>query len=423
MSAALFTHVERLFPICRSITGPGLRETLDYIGREIPLSRHEVPTGARVLDWEVPEEWAPRGATLSTLGGRKVLDFADSNLHLLQYSLPFDGVVPIAELQRHLHSLPDQPDLIPYRTAYFSRTWGLSLPHRLRETLTDSAYRVRIDASLRPGSLSYGECVLHGEERGEVLVSAHCCHPSLANDNLSGIAVAIEWAKAIAARQRRRFTWRFLFAPGTIGAICWLARNPDARARIRHGVVLACVGDGGPFHWKRTRRGDTATDRIAAHVLRHDDPANALIPFDPWGYDERQYNSPGFDLPVGRLSRALHGQFPEYHTSADNLDLVRPEHLSRSLRVLRAMEAVIEEDAQYRNTQPYGEPQLGRRGLYDATGFDRMALLWVLNGSDGEASLLDIAERAGLPFDEVQKAARAAQAAGLLVPINTAGSA
>ncbi|MGG5808734.1 DUF4910 domain-containing protein [Falsiroseomonas sp. CW058] len=428
LAGRLFAHVEALFPLCRSITGPGLRATLDHVGAEIPLLRREVPSGAKVLDWEAPLEWTPRGAVLETLDGRRLLDFADNNLHLMQYSTAIDCVVPIEELQRHLHSLPAQPDLIPYRTAYFARSWGLCLPHRLRETLTEPAYRVRIDADLAPGALSYGECVIPGDGPGEVLVSSHCCHPSLADDNLSGIALAVEWAKAVAARPRRRFTWRFLFAPGTIGAICWLAANPDARARVRHGLVLTCLGDGSPFRWKRTRREDHAIDRVLGHVLRHDSPANATLPFSPYGYDERQYGSPGFDLPVGCLQRGIHGTFPEYHTSADNLDFVRPEHLERSFGVLRAVEQVLEEDERLRSTAPYGEPQLGRRGLYRAigggeAGFDQMALLWVLNQADGGPSLLDIAERAGLPFAQIRAAARAAAAAGLLVPVDPVSTA
>jgi aminopeptidase-like protein len=424
VATRLFGHVEALFPICRSITGPGLRATLDYIGNEVPLQRSEVPSGTQVLDWTVPQEWTPRGAVLETLDGKRLLDFADNNLHLLQYSRAIDAVVPREELQRHLHSLPNQPELVPYRTAYFAETWGLCLSHDLRQRLTAEAYRVRIDTTLADGALSYGECVIPGEEPGEVLVSSHCCHPSLANDNLSAVALAIEWAKAVAARPRRRFTWRFVFAPGTIGAVCWLAANRDARARIRHGLVLSCLGDGEVFHWKRTRREDAGIDRIAAHVLRHDAPDNVVLPFEPWGYDERQYGSPGFDLPVGCLSRAVHGTFPEYHTSADNLHFVRPEHLARSFGVLRGIEQVIEEDGRFRNTAPYGEPQLGKRGLYRAIGgeeggFDQLALLWVLNQSDGGATLLDIAERSGRPFAAIRAAAEAARAAGLLVPVST----
>jgi aminopeptidase-like protein len=418
----LMAHVEALFPLPRSITGPGLRATLDHIGAEIPLTRHEVPTGERVLDWEVPREWTPRAAVLERLDGTRLLDFAENNLHLLGYSVPVDRVVPLEELQRHLHSLPGQPDLIPYRTSYYAEDWGFCLPHRLRGTLRDDAYRVRIDAGLSPGALSYGECVLPGEEAGEVLVSAHCCHPGLADDNLSGVVLALEWAKALSGKPRRRFTWRFLFAPGTIGAICWLAANRDTAARVRHGLVLTCLGDASPFRWKRTRREDAAIDRITAHVLRHEAPDNAILPFAPDGYDERQFGSPGFDLPVGRLSRGVHGTFPEYHTSADNLDFVRPEHLARSYAVLRAIEEVLEEDAAYRSTAPFGEPQLGRRGLYGRKDLDGMALLWVLNGSDGGRSLFDIAERAGLPFASVRAAAAAAQAAGLILPVSRGAS-
>jgi aminopeptidase-like protein len=418
-AARLMAHVEALFPLPRSITGPGLRATLDHIGREIPLRRHEVPSGTAVLDWVVPPEWTPRAAVLETLDGRPLVDFARHSLQLVGYSVPVDRVVPTPELQRHLHSLPAQPDLIPYRTSYYAAEWGFCLPHRLRETLTDAAYRVRIDTRLAPGALSYGECVLPGEEPGEVLVSAHCCHPALANDNLSGVALAIEWAKALAARPRRRLAWRFLFAPGTIGAICWLAANRDAAARIRHGLVLTCLGDGSPFHWKRTRREDARIDRVVAHVLRHESPDNAVLPFSPDGYDERQFGSPGFDLPVGRLSRGVHGTFPEYHTSADDLRFVRPEHLARSLGVLRAIEEALEEDATPRATAPFGEPQLGRRGLYAAPGIDRMALLWTLNLADGRHSLFDIAERAGLPFAAVHAAARAAAKAGLLDGVST----
>jgi aminopeptidase-like protein len=425
IGARLFARVEALFPLPRAVTGPGLRATLDHIGREIPLTRHEVASGTRVLDWDVPPEWTPHSAVLETLDGRRILDFADHTLHLVGYSPPVDRVVPLDELQRHLHSLPAQPDLIPWRSSTYRPDWGFCLPHRLRETLTEPAYRVRIDTTLAPGALSRGECLVPGDSAEEVLVSAHCCHPSLADDNLSGISLAVEWAKAVAARPRRRFTWRFLFAPGTLGAICWLAANRDAATRVRHGLVLTCLGDASPFRWKRSRREDAEIDRIAAHVLRHEAPDNAVLPFAPDGYDERQFGSPGFDLPVGRLSRAVHGTFPEYHTSADNLDFVRPAHLARSFGVLRAIEAVLEEDEVLANTAPFGEPQLGRRGLHGAPGIDGPALLWVLNQCDGTRTLFEVAERAGLPFAAIRAAAGAARAAGLLAPVSrdvTAGS-
>jgi aminopeptidase-like protein len=422
---ALHAHCRALFGICRSITGPGLRATLGYLAERIPMAIREVPSGTPVLDWTVPQEWTPRGAWIRRLDGETVVDFSRHSLHLLQYSKAVDRVVSNEELQRHLHSLPEQPDLIPYRTAYYSETWGFCLPHRLRESLRDASYRVRIDADLAPGALSYGECVLPGESADEVLISVHCCHPSLANDNLSGLSLALELARALAGR-KRRFTWRFLFIPGTIGSLAWLAANRDGVGRIRHGLVLSCLGDGGAFHYKASRRGNVAIDRIAAHVLRHEDAGNKLLPFIPYGYDERQYCSPGFDLPVGCLMRSPNGTFPEYHTSADDLDFVRPEHLARSYAALERIAAVIEGDALLRSTAPYGEPQLGRRGLYAAIGgtgpggtergFDQMTLLWVLNLADGRHTLLDMAERAGQPFAAVRAAADAAAAAGLLVP-------
>jgi aminopeptidase-like protein len=404
----IHAHVAALFPICRSITGEGLRATLRYIGAHIPLALTEVPSGTRVLDWQVPPEWNIREAWVATPDGRRVIDFARHNLHVVQYSEPVDRVVTRAELDAHLHSLPDQPDLIPYRTSYYVRDWGFCLPHRDRAQLTEDAYRVRIDTTLAPGSLSYGECVLPGEAADEVLFSAHCCHPSLANDNLSSIAVAIELARAL-QQQRRRFTYRFLFAPGTIGAICWLAANRDAAARVRHGLVLTSLGDPAPPSYKQSRRGDAPIDRYAAHVLR----GARIHRFSPTGYDERQFCSPGFDLPMGCLMRSPGGTFPQYHTSADNPDFVRPAALADSLGVLKEIVALIEHDRHWRNTAPHGEPQLGRRGLYDGTA-DRMALLWVLNLSDGRHSLLDIAERAGLPFAAIVAAAAALRDAGLL---------
>ncbi len=415
--AILHSHVAALYPICRSITGAGLRATLHYIDARIGLTLTEVASGTPVLDWTIPPEWSVRGARLATLDGRTLVDFADHTLHLLSYSTPMHGVVRRAELERHLHSLPGQPELIPYRTAYYRPDWGFCLSHRQRDALTEDAYRVDIDTTLAPGSLTYGECVLPGEEAGEVLFSAHACHPSLANDNLAAIAVAIELARLLAAR-RRRFTYRFLFAPGTIGAIAWLAANRDAPARIRHGLVLSCLGDPAAPTYKQSRRGDAPIDRYAAHVLAG---RGRIMPFAPTGYDERQYGSPGFDLPVGCLMRSPGGSFPEYHTSADNAEFVRPAALADSLAVLLDIVALIEGDTCWRNTAPFGEPQLGRRGLY-GDELDRMALLWLLNLSDGRHTLFDIAERAGRPFAAVAAAAAAAARAGLLVPATACAS-
>jgi aminopeptidase-like protein len=416
---AMHRFVTTLYPICRSITGDGVRETLRLIGQHVPLIMHEVPTGIPVLDWTVPREWNIRDAWVKNASGERVIDFRQHNLHVVNYSVPVRARMSLAELKPHLHSLPDQPDLIPYRTSYYKDYWGFCLRHADLLKLEDGEYDVFIDSTLAPGALTYGECVLPGSSSDEVLISCHVCHPSLADDNLSGIAVAVALAQQIAARPHR-LTYRFLFIPGTIGSITWLARNEDTASRIRHGLVLTCVGDSGAFTYKRSRRSDAEIDRVAAHVLAHHKTEHHLINFFPYGYDERQYCSPGFNLPVGCFMRSQHGTFPEYHTSADNLDFVKPDKLEESLGVLLSIVHVLERNRICLNLSPKGEPQLGRRGLYEGLGAsaDRrqyeMALLWVLNQSDGTHGLLDIAERANMPFELIARAADALEKSGLL---------
>jgi aminopeptidase-like protein len=418
--------VEELFPICRSITGNGVRQTLAILQRYMPLEVNEVPSGTPVLDWTVPREWNIRGAYLASQDGTRIVDFAANNLHVVQYSLPIDAIMPLAQLRPHLHSLPDRPDWIPYRTSYYAENWGFCLTHRQLSSLADGLYRVVIDSDQTPGHLSYGELLVPGETGDTVFFSCHICHPSLANDNLSGIAVAMMLARHV-QRLRPRHSYRFLFIPGTIGSLTWLARNEDKVGRIVHGLVLSCLGDAGGMTYKQSRRGDAAIDRIVAHVLRYDEVPHRIAPFVPYGYDERQYCSPGFDLPVGCLMRTPNGEYPEYHSSADNLSLLRPESLAHSLAVLGRIVAVIEGNAVYRSRNPKGEPQLGRRGLYAAMGgqraasYDQMALLWLLNLADGRHSLLDVAERAGVPFVTIRAAADALIAAELLEPVSRGG--
>ncbi|MBV9250250.1 MAG: DUF4910 domain-containing protein [Acetobacteraceae bacterium] len=419
LAAVLYSHVEALYPICRSITGDGLRATLRYIGARIPLEMREIPSGSKVLDWEVPDEWNVRDAAVMTLSDRRVIDFRRHNLHLLQYSEPVDRIIDREELDQHLYSLPEQPALIPYRTSYYKRTWGFCLSQRDRLALDEPRYRVLIDTTLGPGNISYGECVVPGQRAEEVLFSIHCCHPSLANDNLSGIAAGIELARFVASSPRR-FTYRFLFIPGTIGAITWLHFNRDMVHRVRHGLVLSCVGDPAPPSYKQSRQGNALIDRYMAALLREEGHPERVTPFSPYGYDERQYCSPGFNLPVGCFMRSRNGTFPEYHTSADNLQFVRPEALANSLDVLQRLIAMVEQDELWRSTSPWGEPQLGRRGLYDSIaanerGFDQMAMLWVLNLADGNHRLIDVAERSGKPFGMLAAAAAALADAGLLV--------
>jgi aminopeptidase-like protein len=415
----LYKLVAELYPICRSITGDGVRRTLEAVDREVGLVVHEVPTGTAVLDWTVPREWNVRDAWVAGADGRRVIDFRASNLHLLGYSVPVRATMPLAELKRHLFTIPEHPDWIPYRTSYYAERWGFCASQRLVDSLPEGDYEVCVDATLADGHLTYGEHVVPGETDEEVLVTCHVCHPSLANDNLSGIAVATRLARLL-GQGRPRYTHRFLFIPGTIGSITWLARNEDRVGRIRHGLVLACLGDPGRLTYKRSRRGDTEVDRAVAHVLASSGRPHELQDFTPYGYDERQFCSPGFDLPVGCLSRTPYARYPEYHTSADDLDLVRPEHLQDSLEACWEVLQVLDGNRRYLNLKPKGEPQLGRRGLYGSIGGRsdaeerQMAMLWVLNLSDGDHGLLDVAGRAGLPFALVAEVAGTLEDAGLL---------
>ncbi len=419
--------VERLYPLCRSITGDGVRRTLEIISAEVPLEVHEVPTGTPVLDWTVPKEWNIRDAYVKDASGRRVIDFNACNLHVVGYSVPVAAVMPLAELRGRLHTLPDQPDLIPYRTSYYAETWGFCLSANALAALPHGDYEVRIDSTLAAGHLTYGEHVVPGQVADEVLVSCHVCHPSLANDNLAAIAVATRLARRLAGGTdgpgRPWYTYRFLFAPGTIGAITWLARNPDRVEHVRHGLVLACAGDRGSLTYKRRRRGDAPIDRAAQYVLRSSGRRHTVVDFSPYGYDERQYCSPGFNLGVGSLTRTPYGGYPEYHTSGDNPDFVTEEAMRDTLDACWEIMRIVDRDRRYVNLSPYGEPQLGRRGLYDSLGGRsdtkqaQLAMLWVLNLSDGEHGLLDIAERSGLPFDLVADAARALCDATLLEPV------
>jgi aminopeptidase-like protein len=407
----MYKFAAKIFPICRSITGNGVRETLREIGSHVALDLREVASGTAVFDWVVPREWNICDAFIKDARGQKIVDFKRSNLHVMSYSVPVHSRLPLAELKKHLHSLPGQPDLVPYRTSYYSENWGFCVPHRLLESLRDEVYEVVIESTLADGSLTYGEYLHKGASEDEFLLSAHVCHPSLANDNCSGLALLAHLAKRI-GQVKTRYSYRFLFAPGTIGAITWLARNEKGAQRIKHGLVLSMVGDGGGPTYKKSRRGDAKIDRAVAHVLRHSGLTPAIIDFFPYGYDERQYCSPGFDLPVGLFQRSKFGEIPEYHTSADDLSFISAEHLAQSYRMIVETIDIIEKDSVYRNLQPKCEPQLGRRGLYGAIGGDKnaaaanMAMLWILNLSDGQHSLLDIAERADLPFGVVRRTAQ-----------------
>ena len=402
--------IAELYPICRSITGNGFRETLQAVRRHIPLEVNEVPTGTPVFDWIVPKEWNIRDAYIKNSRGERVVDFQKSNLHVLNYSTPIRAKMSLAELKPHLFSLPEHPDWVPYRTSYYAERWGFCLSHRQLLALPEDVYEICIDSTLQDGHLTYGEFLLRGQTSDEVLISCHACHPSLANDNLSGLALATFLAQRL-GESKPRYSYRFLFIPGTIGSITWLARNEAKIMNIRHGLVITCVGDAGRLTYKKSRRGDAEIDKAVAHVLKHSGQDHEILEFTPYGYDERQYCSPGFNLPVGCFMRTPNGRYPEYHTSADNLDFVKPASLADSFAKCLAVLAVLEGNRTYVNLNPKCEPQLGRRGLYQSIGGQtdarqfELAMLWVLNLSDGTCSLLGIAERSGLEFGLVRKAA------------------
>jgi aminopeptidase-like protein len=411
--------MRRLFPLNRSLTGAGVRATFDVLAEHVPLVRSEVASGTQIFDWTVPDEWNLREAYVVGPDGTRVIDVARSTLHVVGYSEPVRARMPLEQLRERLHTLPDQPGVIPYRTSYYARTWGFCLTHEQLLTLEDGEYEVVIDATLAPGHLGFAEVVLEGASDEEVLVSTYVCHPSLANDNLSGIAVSTMLARALAGRSLRH-TYRFVYAPGTIGPLAWLHANRDRLDRVRHGLSVACIGDAGGLTYKRSRRGDAAIDRAVEVVLRDSGAPHRVLDFDPWGGDERQFCAPGFDLPLGCLMRTPHGEFAGYHTSADSLDRIEASSLAGAVRTGLDVVEVLESDRVCTNLSPYGEPQLGRRGLFRSSGGavatpdDERALLWVLNQCDGGPTLVDVAARSGLAYATIRRAADRLEAVGLL---------
>jgi aminopeptidase-like protein len=414
-----YATMEGLYPICRSITGEGIRQSLRLLQDTIPLELCEVPSGTQVFDWSVPKEWNIRDAYIKNDAGERVLDFQRSNLHVVNYSVPVRRQMSLTELRPHLFTLPETPEWIPYRTSYYRETWGFCLSKTQLDRMEEGEFEVCIDSTLEPGSLTYGEYRIQGASDDEVLLSCHACHPSLCNDNLSGMTIAARLAHLLKSVPLR-YSYRFLWIPGTIGSIAWLALNESILPRIKHGLVLSCIGDSGPFTYKRSRRGDAEVDRAVEHVLGHSGHTFQTLNFTPYGYDERQYCSPGINLPVGCFMRTPNGQYPQYHTSADDLTLVTAFSLGESLLQLLRVIQVFEENGRYLNLNPKCEPQLGRRGLYRQMGGTKdagageMAMLWVLNLSDGQHDLLEIAVRSAIPFEQISSAANKLKGAGLI---------
>ena len=417
----IYDFIAELYPICRSITGDGVRETLSAIERLIVLEKHEVPTGTAVLDWTVPKEWNIRDAYVANARGERVIDFRKSCLHVLGYSVPVRGRFSLSELKKRLFTIPEHPDWIPFRYSYYHEDWGFCMAHSEFLKLEDGDYEVVIDSSLENGSLSYGECYLPGETTDEVVVCVHIDHPAMCNDNLSGVAVATFLAKLLAGVQNRRLSYRIIFIPTTIGSITWLSRNKAHLDRVKYGFTMTCIGDAGGFTWKETRRGNTGIDRAVKCALRETGEKHELWDFTPFGFDERQFCSPGFNLAFGSLFRTGAHFYPENHTSADNLDLMRPDKLAGAVALCVDIFKILEGNAKYLNLSPEGEPQLGKRGIYRKMGgpipqAHLMHLLWILNYSDGEHSLLDIAEKSRFKFSDLRKAADILLEQELLLP-------
>lgn len=409
-----------LFPVCRSLTGNGVRETLSYLSRIVPsMTVHEVPSGTRAFDWTVPDEWNIRGAFIEDENGNRVVDFARNNLHVMGYSTPVDQWMTLAELQPYLHSLPDQPGAIPYVTSYYVKRWGFCLAHAQRESLADGRYRVVIDSTLEPGSLTYGEVLIPGKEEMEVFLSTYVCHPSMANNELSGPVVTTALARWISANTERRFSYRIVFIPETIGSIVYISRHLDElRRRIIAGYVVSCVGDDRAYSLLRSRDGNTLADRAAKLTLTKHAPDHVEYSYLDRGSDERQYCSPGVDLPVASIMRTRYNSYPEYHTSLDDLTLVTPSGLEGAFEAYTKTISLIEKNYTFRTTTPC-EPQLGKRGLYPTlstrgAGYSVRSMTNVLAYADGTRDLVDLAEKIGITADEAIEISEKLVAAGLL---------
>lgn len=413
---------DRLWPIFRSITGEGVRRTHDILGEIIPLTRHEVPTGTDVFGWTVPKEWVVRDAYAIAPDGRRLFDVKENNLHLLNYSRPFRGTVSRAELDAHLHSLPHMPTAVPFVSSYYDDHWGFCVSQEQRDALAEGTYEVVIDTALEDGSLTLGENVLQGDSADEVLISSFTCHPSMANNELGGPLVLAFLHRRLARWSRRRLTYRFVLLPETIGSLTYLKmRGADLVERVRAGYVVQCCAYDGDFHYKRSRRGDSLADRAAVAVLGERAPGRFhVMPFDPdKGADERQYNAPGFNLPVGTIMRTNLEHFPEYHTSLDNKDRVSFPAMVETIDTYEAVCRAIDENVRYRSLHPFGEPKLSDHGLCSTLTLhgrpvERTALMWVLSFADGRSDLLDIAERSELPLSTVRAAAGRLREAGLV---------
>lgn len=415
----MYQLMEELYPICRSITGNGVRKTHEIIRKHIPIETHEVPTGTQVFDWTIPKEWNIKDAYVIDPKGEKIIDFKKSNLHVLNYSTPIRAKMSLKELKPHLYTLPNQPDVVPYLTSYYKENWGFCLSHNQFLGLQDGEYEVVIDSSLKDGHLTYGEYYLKGKSDKEILISCYTCHPSLCNDNLSGVVLTTFLANYLSSFTLK-YSYRFLFIPETIGAITWLSLNEPNVSKIKCGLVVTCVGDPGKLTYKKSTQGDAYIDRIAMNVLKNSNVDYNIVDYFPPGSDERQFSSSAFKIPVGLLMRTPFTKFPEYHTSADDMKFVQPKYLADTFSKYLSIIYILENNKTYLNLNPKCEPQLGKRGIYTMIGsqkdgyMDEFAIVAVLSLSDGKYSLLDISERTGIGFESIKKASDSLLAHDLL---------
>ena len=435
--------IKRLFPICRSITGNGVRESLQIIRDFIHISIHEIPSGTKVFDWTVPKEWNINDAYIKNSHGEKIIDFKKSNLHILNYSVPINKKIPFSELKNHLFSLPEYPDKIPYLTSYYKENWGFCVSHNQLKTLQDEVYEVFIDSTLEKGNLTYGELYLEGKNKDEILFTTYVCHPSLCNDNLSGVSLLVFLAEKL-MNEELNHSYRFLFIPETIGAITWLSTNENKTSRIKQGLVATCLGDNGISTYKKTKNGNTLIDKIVLKVLKESNSSFNVIDFFPSGSDERQFSSPGFDLSIGSLMRTPYGNFDEYHTSGDDLNFVKSENLQDTFEKYCKIVDLLEREQsitdtnisdseksdetdlskKYISLNPKCEPQLGKRGLYRMVGgqkesnIDELSIFWIMCFSDGNHSLKYISNRSGIDLDKLEKTANQLYEKNLLKLVN-----
>lgn len=399
--SALESYFDRLWPICRSITGNGLRESFEILKELMPLELTEVPTGTQVFDWTIPKEWNITDAYIITPAGKKLCDFKVNNLHIVNYSVPVNRDISLDELKEHLHYIKELPEAIPYITSYYKETWGFCMSYFDFENLEEGIYKVFIDSTLESGSLTYGHLLLPGETEDEVMFSSYLCHPSMANNELSGPLTLAFLYKQIEAVKNRRFTYRFILAPETVGVIACLAAHGEMmRKNMKAGYVLTCCGNEAPFVYKRSKQANSLADRVAEHVLKHQDIPFNVIDFSVGGSDERQYCSPGFNLPVGSMTRSMYQRYLQYHTSLDDKSFISFEAMEKSIAVYFKFVLAIELNNNYYNKIQFCEPQLGKRGLYPSSASpldDRREqvhrMMHLLTYSDGKTSLLEIAEK------------------------------